>query len=147
MLKVDFTLVVQILNFLILLYLLNIYLYKPINKIIKARAKGFDQIDHSADIYLSRTRHNKEKIEAGKSDAIKYGLRSQDELKAKGISLSKAIIEDTMIKVESKITENRAEHIKLITSARKSLKKDIPHLSALIAQKMLEKSGEADGQV
>ena len=145
MLKVDFTLLIQILNFLILLYLLNTYLYKPINKIIKTRAKEFNQIDHSADIYLSRISYSREKIEAAKNDAIKYGLRSQDELKMKGISLSKAIVEDTMAKVEAKVTANRAEHIKLITSARKNLKKDIPNLSALVAQKILEKSGEADG--
>ena len=146
MLKVDFTLLIQIFNFLLLLYLLNIYLYKPINKIIKTREKEFNLIDHSADIYLSRISHNNNIIEAGKNDAVKYGLSSQDELKAKGISLSKSIINDTMIKVESKIAENRAEHIKLITSSRENLKKDIPSLSALVAQKMLKKTGEADGQ-
>ena len=147
MLKVDFTLLVQIVNFLLLLYLLNIYLYKPINKIIKTRAKEFNQIDHSADVYLSRVSHNNNKIEAGKNGAIKFGLRCQDELKAKGISLSKSIIDDAMLTIESKITKNRAEHIKLITSARKSLKKDIPNLSALVAQTILGKAGEADGQV
>lgn len=146
MLKVDFTLLIQIFNFLLLLYLLNIYLYKPISKIIKTREKEFNLIDHSADIYLSRVSHNNNIIEAGKNDAVKYGISRQDELKAKGISLSKSIINDTMIKVESKIAENRAEQVKFITSSRKNLKKDIPKLSALVAQKMLEKTGETDGQ-
>jgi len=147
MLKVDFTLLVQIFNFLLLLYLLNIYLYKPINKIIKTRANEFNLLDHSADVYLSRISHNNDIIEAGKNDAVKYGLSCQDELKAKGISLSKSIIDGTMIKIESKITKSRAEHIKLVTSTKEKLKKDIPNLSALIAKKMLEKTGEvADGQ-
>jgi F0F1-type ATP synthase, subunit b len=146
MLKVDFTLLVQIFNFLCLLYLLNVYLYKPINKIIKTRAKEFNQIDHSADIYLSRVDHDNDIIEAGRNDAVKHGIGTQDKLKAQGISISKTIINDTMIKVESKITKNQNEHIKLVISARESLQQDIPNLSALVVQKFLGKTGEANGQ-
>ena len=146
MLKVDFTLLVQIFNFLCLLYLLNVYLYKPINKIIKTRAKEFNQIDHSADIYLSRVGHDNDIIEAGRNDALKHGINTQDKLKAQGISISKTIINDTMIKVESKITKNQNEHIKLVISARESLQQDIPNLSALVVQKFLGKTGEVNGQ-
>jgi len=146
MLKVDFTLLVQIFNFLCLLYLLNVYLYKPINKIIKTRAKEFNQIDHSADIYLSRVGHDNDIIEAGRNDAVKHGINTQDKLKAQGISISKTIINDTMIRVESKITKNQNEHIKLVISARESLQQDIPNLSALVVQKFLGKTGEVNGQ-
>ena len=146
MLKVDFTLLVQIFNFLCLLYLLNVYLYKPINKIIKTRAKEFNQIDHSADIYLSRVDHDNDIIETGRNDAVKHGINTQDKLKIQGISISKTIINDTIIKVESKITKNQNEHIKLVISARESLQQDIPKLSALVVQKFLGKTGEANGQ-
>ena len=80
MLNIDGTLILQIANFLVLLVVMNVILYKPIRGILAKRDEEMASRQKTIDDYQGRVKDNEDAIEIGN------GVRQERRLPGKRIS-------------------------------------------------------------
>lgn len=137
---VDFSLVLQIINFLVLIFALNFLLYKPIRGILAQRAEKVAQL--AGDITTSEegVRERTEELEAKLAEARRKGAEERDELKAEGHAKEREIIDAATKEMEATVDKVRAEISKEIGSAREELKAQVQGFGVDLAQKILGRS-------
>lgn len=128
----------QIVNFLIIFYLLKRFLYKPVLEMLKKRedtiAKGLEQAEQSR-ITLEKTLEQEKKILTKASEESK---KIMEEAKFQAIEISKEIEENTKKATEKMLIEARQQ----IEQDAKETEKIISEKVSIIAAGMLTKSLE-----
>ena len=140
MLSVDQTLIIQIANFLILLFLLNIFLFKPIRGILAKRNEEESELQGSIDDYQARADQNEKGVEEGKVQARKEGVKEKDGLKGQGMEKEQGILRDAMAAAEEKIGNARKDVDAKMADVRKSLEDQVAVFSNELAEKILGRS-------
>jgi F-type H+-transporting ATPase subunit b len=133
----DWTLAALIINFLLLVYLLNLVLFRPIRKALKERQAQLDA--QAADINLMETQGQgldgeiKEKLAAARRE----GSGARETLKTEGAAAEASLLAEVKreadlewSRVEQKIKEDMA-------LARKSLEAQAQSFAQLLASKIL----------
>lgn len=140
MLNIDGTLILQIANFLVLLVVLNLILYKPIRTILKKREEEMASRQNMIDDYQGRVRGNEEAIESGMVLARKEGYQEKESLKAQGQEEEKGVLQEAGAAVERKLTAAKQEIETKMTAAREALENEISGFSDELAEKILGRS-------
>ena len=137
MIEVNFTLIIQMINFFLLIFILNKILYKPILKILEEREQRIEGQQQQAkktieDGQVILTDYNKKLYDA-KIDAMntKNAARNEASEQANGI------IEDSRKKSEEIITRMQQEMASEIAQAKKELDPELSVMAATIAQQIL----------
>jgi F-type H+-transporting ATPase subunit b len=137
MIDIDWTLIAQLINFLLLVFLLNLVLFRPIRKALKERqamflAQGSD-ISLLSDQGRSLEDEIKEKLAAARRD----GAGAREGLKQEGSQAEASLLEEVKKQValewgqvEQKIKADMAK-------ARESLKTQAQSFAQLLAAKIL----------
>lgn len=140
MISLDSTILIQAVNFLLLIAILNILLYKPILSIIEQRRKRFDdseeeikRLNATVDQKAAEYEH---KLQTAKQDAL--GVKS-DILK-EAADQAKAIIEQKREKIPAMMTEFQQRVNQEVESARQVLNRQSQTISKEIAEKVLGRS-------
>lgn len=140
MLDFNFTLLIQFLNVLILLFLLNIFLFKPVLKAISKRENTlrslFDKVDavkkeaiRLEQAYTEGSSERKKPVLEGKDAALAEARKSSIHL----IEVARTELADELSKVKTGIDRES----KRISEA---LKGEVDKLSTEVAQKILKRS-------
>jgi F-type H+-transporting ATPase subunit b len=137
MIELNWTLGALIINFLLLVFLLNLVLFRPIRKVLKERQAKLDA--EAADIGLLETQGQglaseiKEKLAAARRE----GAGTREALKQEGAAAEAALLAE--VKRETDLEWSRVEQqIKDdLTRARKALKAQIQSFAQLLAAKIL----------
>jgi F-type H+-transporting ATPase subunit b len=137
MIELNWTLGALIINFLLLVFLLNLVLFRPIRKVLKERQAKLDA--QAADISLMQTqgqglaREIKEKLAAARRE----GAGAREALKQEGAAAEAALLAE--VKRETDLEWSRVEQqIKDdLARARKALKAQIQSFAQLLASKIL----------
>lgn len=128
----------QIVNFLIIFYLLKRFMYKPVLEMIKKRedkiAEGLKQAEE-ARITLEKTIEEEKKILNKASEEAK---KITEEAKLRAIEISKEIEENTKQQVEKSLIEARAQIAQESESAERKLTEKISIVAKLMLTKTLE---------
>lgn len=128
----------QIVNFLIIFYLLKRFLYKPVLEMLKKRedaiAKGLEQAEQSR-LTLEKTLEQEKKILTKASEESK---KIMEEAKFQAIEISKEIEENTKKAAEKMLIEARQQ----IEQDAKETEKMLSEKVSIIAAGMLTKSLE-----
>ncbi len=140
MLELNGTLIAVIINFAILAWLLNHFLYKPVGNMLAERKKMVEDTINSAETRLAEAEEVKKAYEkqisgaqAESSDIIqKAGIVSE---KMKSETISNAKKDAEFIKVQA---EKEAENIK--TNAIASAKGELSSIITAAASKLIKKS-------
>ncbi len=140
MLSVDNTLFIQIANFLILLVLLNIFLYKPIRGILAKRREEESFLEESIEDYQTRADKDEQGIEEGKVLARKEGTGEKEALKGQGLEKEGGILQEAHVAAEEKIGNARKDIEGKIGDVRKSLEDQVAAFSNELAEKILGRS-------
>ena len=140
MLDPNYTLFIQIANFLILLFLLNIFLFKPIRGILAKRNEEESGLQSSIDDYQTRADQNEKGVEEGKVQARKEGVIEKDGLKGQGTEKEQGIVRDAMSAAEEKIGNARKDVDAKMADVRKSLEDQVAVFSNELAEKILGRS-------
>jgi len=140
MLSIDGTLILQIANFLVLLVVMNIILYKPIRGILAKRDEEMDSRQKMIDGYQGRVEDNEAAIESGMVSARKEGYQEKESLKALGQEEEKGVLQEAGAAVERKLTAAKQEIETKITAARETLEREISGFSNELAEKILGRS-------
>jgi len=145
LLNINGTIVAVLLNFLILLWILNRYLYKPVLGILEGRKQQVESTVADAEKKLVESQQLKgeleKKLAAARSEAqnivdeaLKTSERIRQELTAEGRNEANAIRERAI-----------AEVSRIKDAARKELKSDTVDLAILAAGKLLKRSVDEAG--
>jgi F-type H+-transporting ATPase subunit b len=140
MLNIDGTLILQIANFLVLLVVMNIILYKPIRGILAKRDEEMASRQQVIDDYQGIVKSDEEAIESGMVSARKEGYQEKDALKVSGQEEEKGVLQEAGAAVERKLTVAKQEIETKITAARETLESEISGFSNELAEKILGRS-------
>ncbi|MBW1765438.1 MAG: hypothetical protein JRJ02_00335 [Deltaproteobacteria bacterium] len=140
MLKIDYTLFIQIANFLFLLFLLNILLYRPIRKILSRRAEEINSFQDATGDFQNKSAQYAIELEANMVDARKGGYREKENLKNAGLAKEKGLLQEAITSTEGKIGKAKEEILHKAAEARQSLENEVELFSQELVEKILGKS-------
>ena len=140
MVSIDYTVILQIINFLLLIFILNLLLYKPIMGILEKRQKQFDDSQEE----ISRLNQDVEKkmleYEEKSRQAKLAAMELKNQALAEGAEKAKAVINAVRGEIP-KIIESFNEKLgKEVEEARKILTGQSQKISREIAEKVLGRS-------
>ncbi len=140
MVSLDYTILIQMINFLFLLFVLNMLLYKPILGIMDKRKKSFqDTEDEVKRINLTieeRMAAYEERVRLAKLDA----LNQKNEILKEGSEQAKSVIDAARGEIPGMIDQFHEKMNKEVTEARRVLTGESGKLSVDIAEKLLGRS-------
>jgi len=140
MLSVDNTLLIQIVNFLVLLLLMNIFLFKPIRGILAKRNEEEGSLKGSIDTYQARAEQSAKGVEEGKVQARKEGVSEKDSIKGQGLEKEKNLLQEALAASEEKIGIARKDMDAKMGDVRKALEDQVAAFSNELAAKILGRS-------
>ncbi len=140
MIDLDITLLVQIINFLVLMFILNIVLYKPLMNIMEERQRRIDETNNEARI-LEETIEKKiadyeERLRQARSEAVEQ----REEIKQQGVDAAKGILAQARNEVSEMIQGFKAKVESEKEEALKTLKRQTFQIAVEIAEKVLGRS-------
>jgi F-type H+-transporting ATPase subunit b len=140
MLEINSTFFFQIGNFLLLLLLLNIVLFRPIRRIMIRRDEELDSLQKSIQDYQGRSEQNEKNIEEGMVLARKDGFAVKEKLKGTGLEEGKVVLQGANSSVEEKLGKAKSEMEMKMADVRKALKDQVAGFSTELAEKILGRS-------
>jgi len=136
----DITLLYQMAIFLVLIFVLNILLYKPILKIIDRRKKQLEELENEIKLFNEsvdkKASEYEEKLKQAKANASEV----KKEIIQEGNEQAKKIVDAVRSEIPALTQQFQQKIDKEITVARKILDDQSKKLSVDIAQKVLGRS-------
>ncbi|UQZ87922.1 hypothetical protein C4J81_01290 [Deltaproteobacteria bacterium Smac51] len=133
----DASLVIQLINFLLLLAALNFLLYKPIRKILAERKELFDRLKDKAA-------KAKTEIEGGESEkarlnaeSLRQGLHLKNDLVSKGLEEEKSILAKAQDEAARQTSEAKNRLRESTAAAREALARETEAIARDMAEKIL----------
>ena len=140
MVTTDITLFIQIVNMVVLMFLLNGVLYKPIKNILRERSEKIKGMQENILKFEKNAKQRQEEVDAKTSLASGKAKAALDSARASAQAEGDAKIAKIRAEVdaakEARLTELRAQ----IDSARTSLQGDLDGFAAEMAGKILGRS-------
>jgi F-type H+-transporting ATPase subunit b len=146
MLEIDFslwppgTLWIQIANFLFLLFILNIILYKPVRNILGKRKDEMDSFEEMIGDFQDKSDRYAKELEGSRIDARNSGFKEKEVLKGQGLEEEKNIVQEASSSSEEKIGKAREEIEERLANVRSSLQAQVEGFSQELAEKILGRS-------
>ena len=137
MIKVDGSLFVQIANFLVLIWLLNIILYKPIRNVLIKRNEKVKGLEQNIDMFKRDAQEREDAFANGLKAARVKGLKEKEALLSTASEEEKSIIAEINQKAQTNLAEVRAKITKDTEAVRKSLQQEIDEFASAIGKKIL----------
>jgi F-type H+-transporting ATPase subunit b len=133
----DYTIVIQIVTFLALIFILNILLYKPILTIIDRRKKQLEELENEINLFNDsvdkRAAEYDEKLKLAKTNAAEL----KKEIIKEGADKAKSIVDAVRNEIPLMTQEFQKRMDKEIMAARQILESQSRRLSLEIAEKVL----------
>ena len=135
--NLDFSLVVQMVNFLLLLVVMNHFLYRPIRKMLDERKALFDRLKEKAAKAKAEIENGEAEKARLNAESLRQGLGLKNEFVAKGQEQEKSILTEANELAQRQINDGRAKLTQSLNAARESLKKDVEGIAKEMAEKIL----------
>lgn len=133
----DLSLFVQIANFLIIIWVLNTILYRPIRNILIKRKEKITSLEQTIEKLDENAAEKDEAFLSGVKDARTRGLSEKEILLKQGAEEEKKIIEQINKKAQANLAEVREKISKDAENVRASLYKEIDTFANAISEKIL----------
>ncbi len=139
MLEINGTLIAIVINFIILIYVLQYFLYKPIMKVLEDRKSHVDRTLSEAEAKMTAASSF---IEDGK-EAINTANVSAKNIIEEASGAAEKMKKEILVKAKNDIEEHKTrakEEIRqLKLEAKKSIRDEAARLSVIIAEKIIQK--------
>ena len=140
MINPDITLLIQMINFFILLIVLNLILFRPIRNIIKERNQIVENFNSDIASLTGEAQASMEEFEEKVLEARKEGVGRIQSMKDEGEQAEVELIANTTQEVQAKIEEARKKVASDIQDARTELQKQVQTFSVAVTEKILGRS-------
>ncbi|MBN1106838.1 MAG: hypothetical protein JXL84_25775 [Deltaproteobacteria bacterium] len=140
MLKIDYSVFVQIVNFLILIFLLNIILYRPIRKVLQQRRDEMDALEGAAGGLQGKAAKHERELNENAVAARREGYGEKESLRSEALDLEKKMYQDATASAAEKMEGATKERVAVLGEIRQALEKDVGLFSRELAAKILGRS-------
>ena len=137
MISIDWTLYAQLINFLLLVFLLNVVLFRPIRKIIKDRQATLLAQEAEFNLLMDQGRSLEDEIKEKLAAARREGAGARETLKQEGAQAEASLLEEVKKQVEVEWVTVEKKIKADMAKARKSLQTQAQSFAQLLATKIL----------
>lgn len=137
MVSLDVSLVLQILNFLFLIWILNIVLYKPIRSALRQRNETVSGLEGDIDMLNNDAQDKDGAYASGVREARAKGLREREILVEAAEKEEADIIRRINEKAQQDLAEARERIAKDMEGVRESLREELDVFADAIGEKIL----------
>ena len=137
MIKIDGSLFIQIVNFLFLIWVLNMVLYRPIRNIIQKRKEQVSGLERSVEAFQKGSAERNESYSTGIKEARLRGNKEKEALLSDASAKEKEIIGKINQRAREDLAGLKEKISKDVVEIRKTLEKDVGSHAEAIAQKIL----------
>lgn len=133
----DWSLGIQIVNFLLIIWILNLILYRPIRSILRQRKEKIERLELSITTYNEDAREKDEAFASGIKEARAKGLKAKEALLEAGAEEEKRIIEQVNEKAQAELSAMREKIASEAQTVKVSLQEKVDEFADDICQKIL----------
>jgi F-type H+-transporting ATPase subunit b len=133
----DGSFIIQIVNFVFLIFILNILLYRPIRKIIAQRKEKVSGLELAIQTAENDAVEKDQAVALGIKEARAKGLKAKDALLDEASQEEKKIIADINQRAQSRLNEMRTQIANDAEKAKGSLREQIDEFADEISVKIL----------
>jgi F-type H+-transporting ATPase subunit b len=133
----DWTLWVQIANFLLIVFVLNIVLFRPIRNILIQRKEKITKLEQNIETSDKEAKEKNEAFDSGIRDARAQGLSEKSVLLNEAADEEREIVDKINQKAQADLAEVREKIAKDAEAVRASLQKEIDNFASAIGEKIL----------
>jgi F-type H+-transporting ATPase subunit b len=137
MIDIDWTLYAQIINFLLLVFLLNVVLFRPIRNVLKARQAKLLAQESEINVLTDKGRSLEDEIKEELAAARRAGAGARETLKQEGAQAEATLLEEVKRQVELEWGTVEKKIQTDMAKARASLQKQAQSFAQLLATKIL----------
>jgi len=135
--NLDISLLIQLINFLLLILALNYLLYRPIRKVLAERRELMDRLKTKA----AKAKGELENGEAEKArlnaESLRQAIHQKNEITAKAGGEEKNILAEAQEQAARQINDSRAKLQQAASAARAALAQDVQRIAKDMAEKIL----------
>jgi len=133
----DGSLIIQIANFLLIIWIMNLILYRPIRNILRQRREKVEGLEFSIETYNENAQEKDDAFASGIKEARTRGLKEKETLLLAAAEEEKQIIENVNAKAQAELAEIRKKIVKDAGAAKASLQEKVDEFADDICQKIL----------
>lgn len=133
----DASVIVQIGNFILLVILLNVVLYKPIRGILAERKEKIEGLENVIKSSQTQVEEKEDEFNSAIREARSKGVEIKDTLVDDASQEEKKIIGEINAKAQADLAEVREKIAKDVEGVRKALEKEIDAFASAIFEKIL----------
>ncbi len=137
MIDINVSLLYQLVNFIVLLIVLNFILFKPIRQIMREREQGISSALEDAKAAQNRMQSLLDNYNASLAESKQKATSTYNTIYQQGLDAQRDMISAERSKASEMLDKARAEIAAAANAARADLKKDSERLSQDIISKML----------
>lgn len=137
MVSINGSLLIQIVNFIFLIWVLNVVLYKPIRSVLIQRKEKVAGLNDKVEFLLRDAKEKDDTFSSGLKEARVNGLKEKEALLQAAGEEEKKIIEKINKKAQADLAEVREKIAKDAEEVRKSLQQELDVFANAIGQKIL----------
>jgi F-type H+-transporting ATPase subunit b len=137
MIDIDWTLFMQIANFLILVFLLNMVLFRPIRGILKERQGILSGLQSDISSLSDSEQGLRQDIQSELLSARKSGINKRDMIKQEGSAVEAGLMEKAKAEVDDEMARMAAKIKADVAAARDALKPQAESFAHDLATKIL----------
>jgi len=140
MIELNITFIIQLVNFLILLAVLNVILYRPIRHIVQQRSERMANNMTEIESFNQTAKDKLQEYEVTLDNARKEGVEVRNGFKQQGIDQEKEIVNQASAESSKELAATRQELQSEAEEARKKLKKQVKGYAKLVADRVIVQS-------
>jgi F-type H+-transporting ATPase subunit b len=137
MIDIDWTLYAQIINFLLLVFLLNVVMFRPIRKSLRDRQAKLLAQETEINVLADKGRSLEDEIKEELAAARRAGAGAREALKQEGAQAEATLLEEVKRQVETEWATVEKKIKADMAKARKSLETQAQTFAQLLATKIL----------
>ena len=137
MVEINGTIFIQIVNFLVLIFVLNIVLYKPIRSILRQRKEKMQGLETSAQSTGQQAEERNQAYTDGLKEARLKGQKEKEVLMKAAKDEEQAMVSKINAKAQQELATVKEKIAKDTDAVRNALEKEVDAFASAITQKIL----------
>ena len=137
MMELNFTLLIQLVNFLITLVVLNWLIISPIRKIIGVRRSKLEGLDADASSFAGQAAEKMDNYSATLAAARACAAAAREAMRASGLEREASLLTSAYEQAEAMLAQRRKEIFDATDAAERGLRAQVPALAIKAAERVL----------
>jgi F-type H+-transporting ATPase subunit b len=140
MIEINASLFYQMANFLVLMFLLNLVLYRPLRRIVRERKEKMDGLSAAAQADQEALTRAETSLAQGRREAQQAGMARKNDLRGQALDREKDLLAKVHADMEAESARLSREIADQIALARQALQAQVESFSLAAAHKILGRS-------